>query len=655
MGLAKVKKVYLIGHKNIKDEILDILQDLGCVHIESSGFIVNSNFEISSDKEMEILLKELSDLSFCINFLKNFEEEKSFKDKIFKSKKILSFDEMKKISETFDYKSIIRECKEIDSKIKKLEQRKKSLENEILELLEWQKIDYPLAYLNETKRTYILIGEIKEDDFLKFSELIKDYTYTHFIILEKREKVKLMLFVLKEEFEELSQELKGLNFERKELPKLEEIPLERINRLYKNIENIEREISNTLEDAKKYTKYLEKLMIVHDYKLNLKGQKEVKNFLYETTKTFFVEGWVVEDDIKKLKTSLSKFKEIELFISNPKDIDPPVYLKNPKIISPFEIITNLYSTPAEDEIDPTPLLAPFFMLFFGLCLTDAGYGVLIALITYLLFRKMVSKNGLKKLLFLFFLCALATIFCGAITGGWFGDIIDKLPFSFLKELKNSIVIFNPIENPLTFMLLALALGFIQVWFAIAIKAYQSLRKGDISSFVFDGVSWFILLFGAVFLIIAKLTNMKGSLLNIVQVIFLLGAIIIILFHGREHKNPLKRIASGIIGLYGLVGYFSDILSYSRLLALGLATSVIAIVINTLSFMISQIPYIGFIFTILVFIGGHIFNLLINTLGAFVHTSRLQFVEFLPKFFKGGGKLFTPFKREEKYILIKSKI
>jgi len=323
------------------------------------------------------------------------------------------------------------------------------------------------------------------------------------------------------------------------------------------------------------------------------------------------------------------------------DEETPVLLDNPRLVQPFEAITEMYSLPNSKEVDPNTLMAPFYFIFFGMMVSDAGYGLLMSIITGILLIKYKFEGLLDKLLRLLFLGGISTFIWGALFGGWFGDIV-----SAVTSGRYSIppLWFNPMNNPMKLLICSLILGAIHLFVAMGIQGYKKIKEGKILDAIFDTGFWYIFLIGLGLLLLGGTAGTIGKYMAIT------GAVLLVLTQGRSEKNIIKKFTKGVLSLYDAVGFMSDVLSYSRLLALGLATGVIASVINAMGTLIGFNP-LGIIVLIIVFIVGHVFNLVINALGAYVHASRLQYVEFFGKFFEGGGKAYKPFKVNTKYINI----
>ena len=330
--------------------------------------------------------------------------------------------------------------------------------------------------------------------------------------------------------------------------------------------------------------------------------------------------------------------------------EPPIALENSKNIKPFETITRLYGLPGYRELDPTAYLAGFFFVFFGLCLTDVFYGLFIFFLTAFVLHKYRVPSNVRPLVQLLMFGGLASAIIGIFFGGYFGIASDQIP-SWARVVQ----IFNPLENPLPIFYLSLGLGFVQIMFGIFLKMLTSIKNGCIKDGILDEGPW--LLFFAVLVWLGASTaveNFSGSR-EIALLALYSTIVLLVVTQGRKEKSVFMQLFKGIIGLYNIVGYFSDVLSYSRLLALGLATSALGFAVNLIAGIVNDmIPYVGFIFATLILVIGHTFNLAINSLGAFIHSARLQFVEFFGKFMTGGGRGFDPFERKQRYIAFEEK-
>jgi V/A-type H+-transporting ATPase subunit I len=371
------------------------------------------------------------------------------------------------------------------------------------------------------------------------------------------------------------------------------------------------------------------LMSVHDILLNEREKTLAAGLLGETEKVICLEGWVRAADKERLASRVASVAEAaHVYFRQPlPEEEPPVILENAGIAKPFEIITGLYGLPQRGHLDPTVPLAPFFFLFVGLCVSEGGYGFLVTVLSLLYLKFGRPSKGARLFAKLALYLGLSNIVLGTLFGGWFGFPI------------RSLLLIDSLKDPISFLGLSLLLGFIQVWFGTLLSMVNAIRNKAFAESIVKG-GWLLLLPALVLFFVVR-SPLAG-------ILAIAGASAVVLF-ANPSRNPLARFFGGLYSLYGISGYLSDTLSYSRILALGLATGVIGMVVNNLTQTAFKIPVAGWVLAPLIFVGGHLFNLGISFLGGFVHSMRLQFVEFFTKFYKGGGKPFKAFRLENKYM------
>ena len=343
------------------------------------------------------------------------------------------------------------------------------------------------------------------------------------------------------------------------------------------------------------------------------------------------------------------------------DEEPPTLLSNNGFSSSVEGVLESYGLPHKGEFDPTTIMSFFYVFFFGMMLSDAAYGAIIAIACFIVLKKFPRMGeGMHKTIKMFMFCGVSTVVWGILFGGYFGNVVDIVSETFFGKLVTVPALwFIPLNDPMRLLVYSLAFGVVHLFVGLGIKGYMELKEGRTLDFFCDVVLWFAFLIGLIMLLlpsdifasIAQTKIVFPPVLNTVaKALAIGGALGLVLMSGRESKNPILRIALGAYDIYNITGWLSDVLSYSRLLALGLATGVIASVVNQMGSMFGK-GIVGVIGFILVFLVGHTLNLAINLLGAYVHTNRLQFVEFFGKFYEGGGKPFEPFKSDTKYVTI----
>ncbi len=416
---------------------------------------------------------------------------------------------------------------------------------------------------------------------------------------------------------------------------------QKIAAIESEIADIEKQVFALNKKALDYIKYYDALKILYDALETEIERAEADERFLKTDSTFILEGWMPIVEVKSTVAALkAECPEVLVQLLAPEEKDaPPSLAVNGKAVEPYEQITNMSSPPKYREIDPTPVMSVFFFMFFGLMIGDAGYGLILAAIGIALGVSRKMGKGTRMLLLLVGMGGISAIIWGIVFGGYFAVEFDV----------GIHLWFNPLEDPIMFLGLSLALGVLQLTVGYIIKFVKLCKDGKPFSAICDAGS-IILLFGALACLAVKLLidGTPESLTTAAIVLAATGGGLLIVFGGRKNKKVLGKIFGGFKELYGLINLFSDILSYSRIFGLGLATVAIGMAFNTLGSLIFNIPIVGYPLGILLLIPLHAFNILIGVLGAYVHNARLQFLEFYGKFYDGGGRLFVPLGSRAKY-------
>ena len=419
-----------------------------------------------------------------------------------------------------------------------------------------------------------------------------------------------------------------------------------------------RKLNESIESAKSEIEKLaaerSELQFASDYLTMRKDKYEALDALGFTENTFILNGYIPEKYAEKLKKEIeSKFTASIEFSDPGEDEDVPVLLENGRFSSPVEGITQMYAMPGKQDVDPTPVMAFFYYLFFGMMLSDAGYGLIMVIGTMIALKKFKLETTMRKTLTMFRNCGISTVIWGALFGSWFGDIVQVTAREFLgKEIGSIALWFEPMSDPVKLLLFSYGLGILHLFLGVAVSFKMSWDKGDKLGAIFDTLPVYLIVIGVAPIGAAMFVDVDPSLKKIGLYVMLAGVAILVLTAGRSSKSVFGKFFGGLYALYNTAtGYLGDILSYSRLLALGLATGSIASVINLIGTM-PENKIIKLVLFIIVCIIGHTANLAINLLGAYVHTDRLQFVELFSKFYTGGGREFEPLTVNTKYIKFK---
>ena len=491
-------------------------------------------------------------------------------------------------------------------------------------LEQWKKLDVPLDFKG-TAATSAIIGSLPymaDSDSIE-AELPEGCFCE--IISASKEQTNIFLLCSKTVFEEAMNALRMMSFipvsesESKTPSELIKLYSQENSDLQQKIVECENRIIELQTERKQ-------LKFAVDYLQMRKDKYDVLSSLGFTETTFVLNGYIPEKYCESLQKELEAKYTVFIEYTDPSDEDDvPVLLENSRFSSPVESITRMYAMPGKKDVDPTPVMSFFYYLFFGMMLSDA------------MFRN----------------CGISTLIWGALFGSWFGDIVQVIGKEFCGKQIGSIALwFEPMNDPIKLLLYAFGLGILHLFLGVAVSFRMSWDEGRKLDDVLDTLPIYMIVLGAAPLGASILTDVPAILKSIGTPLLLAGVVLLVLTSGRSSKSLFGKFFGGLYALYNTAtGYLGDILSYSRLLALGLATGSIASVINLIGTMPQNLVFKA-ILLVIVFIVGHTVNLAINLLGAYVHTDRLQFVELFSKFYTGGGREFAPLTVNTKYIKFK---
>ncbi len=665
MAVLQMQKFSICALKKDRNAVLKKLQSLGCTEIkrnlpEDDVFLPSDTSE-RAEWEKETTLAERA-----LDILNEYAPVKAGIFASLEGKEVTGSDVLKeKAAGEEETKAVIAELISLKKEAAENLAEAQKISAQIEGLTPWKNLDLPMD-CKGTQMTELLIGAIPEEKSLEeiyiyLAEEAKEADVDVTILSADKNQTALAVICLKSVSQMVEDALRKIGFAR---------PMQSFSgkpeEAEKELKKKEKEYLATAEKAKEKIITLaakRKDIEIYADLCSLQAQRqEARGGLLESEKTILLEGYLAAGDAERVKKELEKdfILEMEVF-DIPEEEESPVILKNNAFSRNFEPVLESYGLPAKKDIDPTTLMSVFYVFLFGLMLSDAAYGAIISIACFVALKKFPRMSeGMSKALHMFMYCGLSTLFWGILFGGYFGDVVNVVSrVWFGHEITIPALWFVPINDPMRLLLYSMLFGVIHLFTGLAIKGYLYLRDKDLVGFISDVVFWFMLLIGLIMILlptdifasIAQMQFVFPPAVNLLaKLLAIVGALGILLMSGRSHKNFLLRIALGAYDIYGITSWLSDVLSYSRLLALGLATGVIAQVVNQMGSMAGKSVF-GTILFIVVFIIGHIFNLAINLLGAYVHTNRLQYVEFFNKFYEGGGRAFQPFRRNTKYIEI----
>ena len=659
MAVARMKRVTVIGHKSDREQAIETLQNLGNVQVldlsESEQPVPVSDSGPPPAVETDEALQEIG---FSIGFLDKFQiRQKSLLDSFIGSKVTLDPGKYRRTVAFFDYRDFYRKCSSIDSRLSEIRATRARLLSQRELLTPWSDLTISADELSGTSRTDTILGSMAIRDYAALEQAVRGSAQAVEVrpVSRSSREVYFVLFVVRDDKEALDV-IRPFPVNRVSLGEIAGSVRDTLVSVEAELSRLDAEQAKMVGEAKSLLSHYDELLALHDEFSASRARVSVQGQFARTEKVFALQGWVKEKEASILKQRLESTSPLlAVSFEDPGPADaPPVVLENSRLFEPFEMVTTIYGLPKYSETDPTPLLAPFFFVFFGLALSDAAYGLILIIASVYAIRKFDMPWSHKKLFRLLAFCGVSTVMVGAALGSWFGNLYDLLPpwLGFFKQFRNALFLFDPLEDPLRMLIISLALGIVQVWFGIAIKMRATIRQSGLVTGLLDQGTWLFLLGSLIFMVLAAAGVVPRTLSSVASRMAQLGALLVVAAQGRNARSWISKPLVGLYGLYGIIGYFSDVLSYARLLALGLATGVIANVVNQMATLVKPIPMVGPLLMLPVLVGGHLFNFVINILGSFIHSGRLQFVEFFTKFFEGGGRTFRPFRKESKYTAIR---
>jgi len=653
MAVVKMSKFSAIGIDTVKESLMSRLMESGVTELSSQESKLSDAdwSRLTAVEDRSAIISELQDkLKIADNALNTLSLYDTSKKPLFSSRKPVTESEFSMTEEEqAALCAQIREVYSLASNIKDLQTSRNSIETEILALKPWIDYQIPLE-IQETKRTCALIGGLPPRlDLSRLKSSLTEITdlFELSLIGSGAEQHCVSLICMMEKYEEIEAALTEYGFIRAHFHGLSGSAAENIASLESELVKIAAEtaaIEKRLADlaARKgeFELFYDFLTVRHD------REKAFDNMLV-TGRAFYIDGWIPENEAGNLTAILDEYGCHHEVTAPEKDEETPVLLKNNRLIAPLESITNLYDIPNSREIDPTPIYAFFYICFFGIMFADIAYGAILAGICFTAVKAWKMEGNARKFITQLGYCGVSTLIWGVMFGSFFGNLVPVASETFLGESVHITPLWiNPVEDSMTMLIFSCLCGVVHLFVALGVKAYSLIREGRLIEAVNDAFLWYLLIAGLGLLIAGE--HLFPGAASIGKWLSIAGAGGIVLLPAFTGKGAGKAV--GLWNLYGITRYISDILSYARLLALCLSGSVIAQVFN----IIAALPgsgAIGLILFILIAALAHVFNFLCSALGAFVHSIRLQYVEFFGKFYEGKGMPFRPFMKNTKYVKI----
>ena len=668
MAVLQMQRISICALKKDRKAILEKIQSMGIMEMSQVAEDEDGFEKMDTISARQSFEKKASLSESALDILDAYAPEKKSMFASLEGKKLVESDQFAKI--TAKKEEILEKAERIVACNKEIAEHKAEsakLENQIEALVPWLSLDVPMN-CKGTGKTAMLLGTMPGETTLEsvYEQIQTGEAQTDAVDVEiinsDQDATYLAVLCLKADAGAVEEALRAAGFA-KPSQTVHAVPAKETAELKTKIEQLNKKIEEIEEEIKGCAKFREELKVIGDYYRMRAKKYEILGTLPQSQRTFVISGYIPKKAAGAVEKAIGEHYDCVIDIDELKeDEEPPTVLQNNAFSSSVEGVLEAYGLPHKGEFDPTTIMSFFYVFFFGMMLSDAAYGAIVAIACFVVLKKYPRMSAsMHKSIKLFMFCGLSTIVWGILFSGYFGDAVDVIGRTFFGvEVSVPPLWFAPLNDPMKLLIYSMAFGLVQLFVGLGIKGYMQIKDKQYLDFFCDVVLWFIFLIGLIMMLIpsdifASIAQVKivfPPVLNtLAKALSIIGAVGLLLMSGRSSKNPVLRLALGAYDIYNITGWLSDVLSYSRLLALGLATGVIASVVNQMGSMLGG-GIVGAIGFAIIFVIGHAMNLSINLLGAYVHTNRLQFVEFFGKFYEGGGRPFEPFETDTKYVDIK---
>jgi V/A-type H+-transporting ATPase subunit I len=709
-------KVTVLAHQSVMDDLVVRMQQAGVLDIGSAPADLPAASSAADDARARRLEEYLADATFVRDFLRRYHTSEQPFGAFVSEKVHMDIAEYEALSGDAAMLQLYRECEEISSRAATLQRERTRLRQLADELLPWERLHLQISRWQGTEHVALFTGTVPASEGAAIRQALRE-TSPHVTVEELQSVSGSAAWVVMAHYsvvDGVRSTLALTNFQEVSFPGLTDDPAEERASAMERADDIAEELETLDEAARTLSEahYSRSVALVQAISSELESMT-VREQFGTTERTFAIGGWALAAQREKLERALEPLAgEADVSFEEPAEGDaPPVVLENPWFIRPFETLTDLYGLPRYGEIDPTPLLAPFFLVFFAICIGDFGYGLMLIAGAWYIKHKLDVAPGVKRFMDLLTFGGMGAMVVGVLLGSYFAldfeMVTGALPFL------GSLQVIEPLKQMPVFLAFMVGLGLVQVLFGVMVAAYDLARKGDKASAFFEQFSTVVLFavigagiavpsltLPAVIIGVALTAIFKGRALEaafgregtavwdralgvvwlaalalaVVTWAFalplpagwvLLGITALGMGISKTVRRSVVALLGGVYAVYGMTGFVGDVLSYTRLAALGLSGALVGMVFNTLAGLVmggagglfekGGFAIIGGVVVVLlgslVFAVGHTFNVVMNLLGAFVHPARLQYVEFFSKFYEGGGKSFKPFAHRAKSLVL----
>ncbi|MBP9003609.1 MAG: V-type ATP synthase subunit I [Candidatus Hydrogenedentes bacterium] len=669
MAIDRMKKVAILCERSCVDRLFRELHRRGFMElVDAAAWCGDPGPLRHGEVNTENVDQHLQKINLVLNLLDNFApESQSFIQGLAPVPLLVEQQELEGVLNQFDLEGVYRAAQELEERWRGAEHRRGEILSRLEELMPFEEIPIPVSDLRRPKWIRLLFGKMS----LAALESLKNDPETVKVMmveeippgsmlrangggaLPKNAPRHVLAAYVPENEEAVRDLLARHGFEEVTLPDIPGKVRDRVRELKEELGDVDRTVQAVAEGARKLAGHRRALKVLRAYWESAKRLQQAHGYALQGRWTTVVTGYIRERDLPALREMLNReFPGVECVLEDPEPGEEvPVSLTEKPAAQPLKLLTRMFGLPSYWAFDPSPFMLVNFYVFFGICFSDAAYGLMLTAAAAYIAKRTRPFEGLNNFARLLFWAGVSTTVFGLLMGSFFGDLYKA---SFMPErnplrtFMEACTVLDLQAKTIPALIIALLIGMANQFYGIGLKMYGAIRNNDWVTALSDGLTWMITLPGAAILAVAFLTGVPRPLLIAGAVMFIVGALGLVATQGRESKGIVGRVGVGVMSIYGIVGsygltaFLGDTMSYCRLLALGLTTGILAQSFNMIAGMLWDVGGpIGPILTVLVLVFTHLFNFLINALGAFVHSMRLLFVEWFGRFYEGGAKEFEP--------------
>lgn len=655
MSIVKMSKFRLVFFESDQDALLQALQQYNDVHVDdlqerqalaADPSMSADDFSLQNSGVEEVSLQESLDrVKNAIEILTRYAPpKKGMVQKMSSANEAIDYAQMHEAVKAYPSINVSLAVRQLENDVKKAKDDIQQAKEQKRQMQHWQTLDLPLDALHDTHAVEVFTGSIPTNWIEGLKQQVAQLEATYLEVVSSDSSNKYVLLITDDrERAEVKQLLQDSGFVQIDL-RGPNRPSEIIALQDAKVESAQQKLADSEQKLREMAKTeLRNLYISYEVLNNKKQRFIASHRAIQTPHLRVMEGYVptekqqaFADIVARTATELYDLEVEEL---GREAVDTPILLENNGLVEPFEQIVTTYALPKYNEIDPTPILMPWYFLFFGLMVADLGYGLLMFLGSTLMLKLFKFKPSMIRSIKFFRILSVAVMICGALFGSFFGGIIP-LP-----------KVFDPTVEYMGIVILSLVVGFVHILFGLGVKAFLNIRDGRPLDAVFDVLFWYFILFGALGLIGGPMLGLSALWQKVSMIALIVGALGIFLFSARDEKG-FGRFGWGLYNLYGATSYVGDLVSYTRIAALLLSGAYIGYAVNLITEMLFGAGPAGMIGGIIIFIIFHLFNTFLSSLSGYVHGMRLIYVEFFGKFYEGGGKAFEHLRAPSEYMDVK---